>query len=79
MMLSRFFAEALFRYLELTRPCAFITASCEHVEEAIRFIDAMMDTEMQADLYYGPQNPTEGMGWVYNEGTGNCEKPSGAH
>ena len=61
------------RYLELARPCSFITASCEHVEEAVRFIDAMMDTEMQADLYYGPQNPTEGMGWVYNEENGKID------
>ena len=43
------------RYLELARPCAFITATNEHVEESIRLLDAMMDTEMQADLYYGPQ------------------------
>lgn len=41
------------RYLELARPCAFITATNEHVEESIRLLDAMMDTEMQADLYYG--------------------------
>ena len=61
------------RYLELARPCAFITSSCEHVEEAVRFLDAMMDTEMQADLYYGPQNPTEGWGWVYNEENGKID------
>ena len=35
------------RYLELARPCAFITATNEHVEESIRLLDAMMDTEMQ--------------------------------
>ena len=58
------------RYLELARPCAFITATNEHVEESIRLLDAMMDTEMQADLYYGPQNPTEGTGWVYDEENG---------
>ena len=57
------------RYLELA-PCAFITATNEHVEESIRLLDAMMDTEMQADLYYGPQNPTEGTGWVYDEENG---------
>ena len=61
------------RYLELARPCAFITATNEHVEESIRLLDAMMDTEMQADLYYGPQNPTEGTGWVYNEENGKID------
>lgn len=61
------------RYLELARPCGFITASCKHVEEAVRFLDAMMDTEMQADLYYGPQNPTEGVGWVYNAENGKID------
>jgi putative aldouronate transport system substrate-binding protein len=61
------------RYLELARPCTFITASNEHVEESLRLIDAMMDTEMQADLYYGPQNPTEGTGWVYNEENGKID------
>lgn len=61
------------RYLELARPCAFITASNEHVEESIRLLDAMMDTEMQADLYYGPQNATEGMGWKYNEENGKID------
>lgn len=61
------------RYLELARPCSFIIATNEHVEESIRLLDAMMDTEMQADLYYGPQNPTEGMGWVYNEENGKID------
>ena len=61
------------RYLEVARPCGFITAACKHVEEAVRFLDAMMDTEMQADLYYGPQNPTEGSGWVYNAENGKID------
>ncbi|MBQ9324809.1 MAG: hypothetical protein IJ246_03455 [Clostridia bacterium] len=61
------------RYLELARPCGFITVSCQHVEEAVRFLDAMMDTEMQADLYYGPQNATEGTGWRYNAENGKID------
>ncbi|MBQ9308322.1 MAG: extracellular solute-binding protein [Clostridia bacterium] len=61
------------RYLELARPCGFITAACEHVEVAVRFLDALMDTEMQADLYYGPQNATEGQGWKYNEENGKID------
>lgn len=61
------------RYLELARPCAFITATNEHVEESIRLLDAMMDTQMQASLYYGPQNPTEGQGWEYNEENGKID------
>lgn len=55
------------RYLELARPGAFITASNENVEATMRWLDAMLETEMQFSLYYGEQDATDGTGWTYNE------------
>ena len=66
--------EALMdRYIEVARPCGFVTSSCKNPELACRFLDAMMDTEMQADLYYGMQNATIGQGWKYNEENGKID------
>lgn len=57
----------LSRILEFAKGGAYITATNEHVPESLRFIDAMMDTEMMFSLYYGEQDATEGSGWTYNE------------
>lgn len=56
-----------YRYLELARPAAFITATNENVEATMRWLDAMLETEMQFSLYYGEQDATDGSGWTYNE------------
>ena len=60
----------LSKTIEMARGGAWLTITNEHVDESLKLLDAMMDTEMQADLYYGPQNPTEGTGWVYDEENG---------
>lgn len=61
------------RYLELARPCAFVTATNENVPATMRLLDAMMETEMQFSLYYGEQNATDGTGWVYNAENGKID------
>lgn len=55
------------RYLEVARPGAFITSTNENVEATIRWLDAMLETEMMFSLYYGEQDATDGTGWTYNE------------
>lgn len=56
-----------FRLLELARPGAFITAANQNPEATMRWLDAMMETEMQFSLYYGEQDADDGTGWAYNE------------
>ena len=55
------------RYLEVARPAAFVTATNKNVEATMRWLDAMLETEMQFSLYYGEQDATDGSGWKYNE------------
>ena len=55
------------RYLEVARPGAFITSTNENVEATMRWLDAMLETEMMFSLYYGEQDATDGTGWTYNE------------
>ena len=33
----------------------------------MRWLDAMLETEMMFSLYYGEQDATDGTGWTYNE------------
>lgn len=56
-----------YRYLELARPAAYVTATNQNVEATMRWLDAMLETEMQFSLYYGEQDATDGTGWAYNE------------
>lgn len=60
-------ATSCYRYLELARPAAFITATNENVEATMRWLDTMLETETQFSLYYGEQDATDGSGWTYNE------------
>ena len=60
-------ATSCYRYLEVARPAAFVTATNENVEATMRWLDAMLETEMQFSLYYGEQDATDGTGWTYNE------------
>ena len=60
-------ATSCYRYLEVARPGAYITATNENVEATARWLDAMLETEMQFSLYYGEQDATDGTGWAYNE------------
>ena len=55
------------RYLEVARPGAFITSTNKNVEATMRWLDAMLETEMMFSLYYGEQDATDGTGWTYNE------------
>lgn len=60
-------ATSCYRYLEVARPGAYITATNENVEATARWLDAMLETEMQFSLYYGEQDATDGTGWAYND------------
>lgn len=60
-------STSCYRYLEVARPAAYITATNQNVEATMRWLDAMLDTEMQFSLYYGEQDATDGTGWTYNE------------
>lgn len=55
------------RYLEMAKGGAWLTITNEHVEESLKLLDAMMDTETQFSLYYGEKDATDGTGWTYNE------------
>lgn len=56
-----------YRYLELANDGAYVTATNENVEATMRWLDAMLETEMMFSLYYGEQDATDGTGWTYNE------------
>lgn len=59
---------SFFRYLEQARAGAYLTCTNEHVEESLRLLDAMMETETMFSLYYGEQGSgDEGKGWEYDE------------
>lgn len=60
-------STSCYRYLEVARPAAYVTATNQNVEATMRWLDAMLDTEMQFSLYYGEQDATDGTGWTYNE------------
>ena len=61
------------RYLELARPCAFVTCTNENIPATMRLLDAMLETEMQFSLYYGEQDATDGSGWAYNAENGKID------
>jgi putative aldouronate transport system substrate-binding protein len=58
---------SLARKLEVAKNGAFLTCTNTHVAESLRWLDAMLDTEMMFSLYYGEQDATDGTGWTYNE------------
>jgi len=60
-------STSCYRYLEVARPAAYVTATNQNVKATMRWLDAMLDTEMQFSLYYGEQDATDGTGWTYNE------------
>lgn len=61
-------SACLYRYLELARPDVFITSSNQNVPATMRWLDAMLETEMQFSLYYGEENEGgTGTGWEYDE------------
>ncbi|MBD5457591.1 MAG: extracellular solute-binding protein [Lachnospiraceae bacterium] len=60
-------STSCYRYLEVARPAAYVTTTNQNVEATMRWLDAMLDTEMQFSLYYGEQDATDGTGWTYNE------------
>ena len=58
---------SLYRYLEMAKSGTFLTCTNEHVPESLRWLDAMLDTEVMFSLYYGEKDATDGSGWTYNE------------
>ena len=62
-------SASLYRYLELAKNGAYITAGNTHVPESMRWLDALLDTETMFALYYGQ----EGDAWVYNEENGKID------
>lgn len=61
-------SASLYRYLELARPNAYVTVTNENIPATMRWLDAMMETEMQFSLYYGEQDTgDQGTGWEYDE------------
>ncbi len=60
-------STSCYRYLEVARPAAYVTATNQNVKATMRWLDTMLDTEMQFSLYYGEQDATDGTGWTYNE------------
>ncbi len=62
---------SLLRYMEMAKAGAFLTVSNEHVAESLRWLDALMETEMMFSLYYGEQNSEQaGAGWEYDAENG---------
>nr|MCR5033182.1 extracellular solute-binding protein [Lachnospiraceae bacterium] len=57
----------LSRILEVAKGGTYLTVTNEHVEESLKLLDAMLDTEMMFSLYYGEKDATDGTGWTYNE------------
>ncbi len=67
-------SASLYRYLELAQPNAFVTVTNEHVPETMRWLDAMLETEMQFSLYYGEEGTgDEHTGWEYNAENGKID------
>ena len=67
-------SASLYRYLEMAKPGAFLTATNEHVPESLRLLDAMLETETMFSLYYGEQNTgDQGTGWEYNAENGKID------
>lgn len=60
-------SASCYRYLEVARPAAFVTATNQNVEATMRWLDATLETETQFSMYYGEQDATDGTGWKYNE------------
>ena len=55
------------RTMEVARPHAFGSTN-ENVPATMRWLDAMLETEMMFSLYYGEENSTEpGAGWIWDE------------
>lgn len=60
-------SASCYRYLEVARPAAFVTATNQNVEATMRWLDATLETETQFSMYYGEQDATDGTGWKYSE------------
>lgn len=56
------------RSLQLANDGAYLTVTNEHVEESLRWLDALIDKETMYSLYYGPYNEAmDANGWTYLE------------
>lgn len=60
---------SLYRYIEKARSGAFLTVTNQYVEESLRWLDALLDTETMFSLYYG----VKGEGWDYNTENGKID------
>ena len=57
----------LWKTIEMAKGGAWLTITNEHVDESLKLLDAMMDTETQFSMYYGEKDAEDGTGWTYNE------------
>lgn len=55
----------LSRSLQLANDGAYLTVTNEHVEESLRWLDALLDKETMYTLYYGAYDETMTKGWFY--------------
>ncbi len=67
-------SASLYRYLELAKPGAFVTCTNENVPATMRWLDAMLETEMMFSLYYGEEGTgDQHTGWEYNAENGKID------
>lgn len=57
----------LYRYLELCKQGAFVTSTNENVPATMRWLDALLDTEMMFSLYYGEKDAGDTLGWKFDD------------
>lgn len=61
-------SASLYRYLEIATDGAYITCTNQYVAESMRWLDAMLETEMMFSLHYGEEGTADqGSGWEYDE------------
>lgn len=59
----------LYRYLELAKKGAFVTANNPYIPETMRWLDTLLDTETMYCMYYGEENDA----WKYNDDNGKID------
>ena len=58
---------SMHKTVELARAGAFVTSTNENVAATMRWLDALIETEMQFSLYMGEQDATDGTGWKWDD------------
>ena len=60
---------SMYRTMEMAKNGAYITTTNKNVPASMRWLDALLETEMMFSLYYGPK----GEGWEYNAENGKID------